>query len=155
MKPARILMAAALLAPLAAAAQVHYSQARPIDDDALTRGELRECMFRDESLAERQAAIEREKAEVDGEAGAIAEAGMRLADELHSLDNRDVGAVAAYNARSAAHNQRVEDHNRRVAGMNARTARLNGDSARLDTLCARPFYPSDRDAILIERGRIR
>lgn len=150
MKPARIFAAAALLAPLAAAAQVYYAQA-----PTLTRSELRECMFRDEALAERQGALEREKAETDDEAAAIANAGARLADELRNLDQRDVGAVASYNARSAAHNQRVQDHNRQVAQLNARTARVNGDSARLDTLCARPFYPSDRDSILMERSTIR
>lgn len=155
MKATRILAAAALLAPFAAAAQVYYAQPRPLYDPALTRSELRECMYRDEALAERQAAIEREKAESDAEAAAIANAGARLADELRNLDHGDVGAVASYNARSAAHNQRVQDHNRQVAELNGRTARLNGDSARLDTLCARPFYPSDRDSILLERSTIR
>lgn len=150
MKATRILAAAALLAPLAAVAQ-----ARPLYDPALTRSELRECMYRDEALAERQDAIAREKAESDAEAAAIASAGARLADELRNLDHGDVGAVAAYNARSAAHNQRVQDHNRHVAELNGRAARLNGDSARLDTLCARPFYPSDRDSILMERSTIR
>lgn len=155
MKAARISAAAALLVPFAAAAQVYYTQARPIYDPALTRSELRECMYRDEALAERQAAIEREKGESDAEAAAIANAGARLAEELRNLDHGDVGAVAAYNARSAAHNQRVQDHNRNVAELNGRTARLNGDSARLDTLCAHPFYPSDRDSILMERSTIR
>lgn len=150
MKAARTFAAVALLAPLAAAAQVYYAQA-----PTLTRSELRECMYRDEALAERQDAIEREKAESDAEAAAIASAGARLADELRNLDHRDVGAVAAYNARSAAHNQRVQDHNRHVAELNGRTARMNGASARLDTLCARPFYPSDRDSILMERNTIR
>ena len=155
MKAARILAAAALLAPLAAAAQVYYAQARPLYDPALTRSELRECMYRDEAMAERRDALEGEQAQSDAEAAAIAEAGARLAEELRNLDHRDVGAVAAYNARSAAHNQRVQDHNRHVAGLNARAARLNGDSARLDTLCARPFYPSDRDSVLMERSSIR
>jgi hypothetical protein len=150
MKATRILAAAAMLAPLAAAAQVYYAQA-----PTLTRSELRECMYRDEALAERHDAIEREKAGSDAEAAAIAGAGARLADELRNLDHGDIGAVAAYNARSAAHNQRVQDHNRHVAELNGRTARMNGDSARLDTLCARPFYPSDRDSILMERSTIR
>jgi hypothetical protein len=155
MKAARILAAAALLAPLAAAAQTYYDQARPLYDPALTRSELRECMYRDEAMAERRDALEGVRAQSEAEAAAIADFGARLADELRNLDQGDVGAVAAYNARSAAHNQRVHDHNRHVAGMNARAARLNGDSARLDTLCARPFYPSDRDSILMERSTIR
>jgi hypothetical protein len=155
MKAARILAAAALLAPLAAAAQVYYGQARPLHDPALTRSELRECMYRDDAMAERRDALEGGRAQVDAEAAAIAEAGARLADELRNLDHREVGAAAAYNARSAAHNQRVQDHNRDVAALNARAARLNGDSARLDTLCARPFYPSDRDSVLMERSTIR
>lgn len=50
MKAIRILAAAALLAPLAAAAQAYYAQARPLHDPALTRSELRECMYRDEAL---------------------------------------------------------------------------------------------------------
>jgi len=155
MKAARMLAAAALLAPLGAAAQVYYSQARPLYDPALTREELRECMYRDEAMAERRDALDGDRAQSDAEAEAIAEAAARLADELRNLDHGDVGAVAAYNARSAAHNQRVQDHNRQVAGLNARAARLNGDSARLDTLCARPYYPSDRDSVLMERSTIR
>jgi hypothetical protein len=155
MKAARILAAAALLSPLAAAAQVSYAQPRPLYDSALTRSELRECMYRDEALAERRDAIEREKAHSDAEGTAIASAGARLAEELRNLDPGNVAAVAAYNARSTAHNERVQDHNRHVADLNGRTAHLNGDSARLDTLCARPFYPSDRDSILMERSTIR
>lgn len=155
MKAARLLASAVLLAPLAAAAQMYYAPARPLHDPALTRSELRECMYRDEALAERQAALEGEKAQSDAQAAAIADTGARLADELRNLDPGDVGAVAAYNARSGAHNQRVQDHNRDVAELNGRTARLNGDSARLDTLCARPFYPRDRDSILMERSTIR
>jgi uncharacterized protein involved in exopolysaccharide biosynthesis len=112
-------------------------------------------MYRDDAMAERRDALEGDRAQVDAEAAAIAEAGARLADELRNLDHREVGAAAAYNARSAAHNQRVQDHNRDVAALNARAARLNGDSARLDTLCARPFYPSDRDSVLMERSTIR
>lgn len=150
MKAATMLASAALLAPLAAAAQAYYAPA-----PSLTRSELRECMYRDEALAERHAALEHDRADSDDEAAAIASAGARLADELRNLDSADVGAVAAYNARSAAHNQRVQEHNRRVAELNGRAARLNGDSARLDTLCARPFYPSDRDRILRERSSIR
>ena len=153
MKAARILATAALLAPIAAAAQASYAQ--PLTEPTLTRSELRECMYRDEAMAERRDALEGEQARSDAEAAAIAAAGARLADELRNLDHGDVGSVAAYNARSAAHNQRVQDHNRHVAALNARAARLNGDSARLDTLCARPFYPSDRDSVLMERSTIR
>ena len=66
-----------------------------------------------------------------------------------------VAAIATYNARSTEHNRRVHEHNRHIADLNGRTAMLNGDSARLDSLYARSDRPSDRDAILIERGRIR
>ena len=154
MKTTRILAAIPLFVSAAAFAQVYYPE-HPLYDGTLTRGELRECMYRDESLAARQERIERDKAVADAETDAIAMAGASLAGELRALDNGSVAAVAAYNARSAEHNRRVHNHNRRIADINARTASLNGDSARLDSLCARPFYPSDRDAILVERGRIR
>lgn len=151
---ARSLTALALFAP-AAFAQVPYSEVRPSYDPALTRGELRECMFRDESMAERHGRLEREKADIDDETADIAQDGARLAHELRRLDSGDPAAVAAYNARSSEHNNRVASHNRRVADLNGRTANLNGASARLDAHCARPFYPSDRDAVLRERGRLR
>lgn len=140
---------------LPAAAQVTYSEARiaPRGGDVLTIDELRTCMARDETMAQRRDRLEREKLDVDREAQAITREGQRLADELRSLDSRDVGAVAAYNARSAEHNRRVEAHNRQVADTNARAAALNGDSSRLDALCARPFFPEDRDLIL--RGTLR
>lgn len=155
MKPIRILATLSLFVSTAALAQVYYAEPRPAYDGTLTRGELRECMYRDESLAARLARVDREKADIDADTDAIARAGARLADELRGLDNGDLGAVATYNARSAEHNRRVHDHNRRVGELNQRTARVNGDSARLDSLCARAYRPSDRDAIEMERGRIR
>ena len=155
MKPTRILAALSVLMSTAALAQPYYSEPRPAYDGTLTRGELRECMYRDDSLAARHERMDRHKAQIDADTDAIALAGARLADELRALDNRDIAAVAAHNARSAEHNRRVHEHNRRVADLNDRTALLNGDSARMDALCARAYRPSDRDAILMERARTR
>ena len=153
MKSHRILAALSLFVSAAALAQAYYPE--PRYDGTLTRGELRECMYRDESLAARHERLDREKAAADAETDAVSLAGARLAEDLRNLDNANVSAVAAYNARSAEHNRRVNDHNRRIAELNARTAMLNGDSAHLDSLCARSYRPSDRDAILMERSRIR
>lgn len=152
MKSARPLMIAALLAPLAATAQVYYEVRDP---SILSRSELRECMSRDESLAERRARLDRDKDAIDDEARVIARESERLARELARLPSMDAAAVAAYNADSAAHNRRVEAHNRAVADHNARAALLNGDNAAMDARCARPFMPRDRDAILHERGALR
>lgn len=155
MRSAQALAFVALLGPALALGQTSYSEARIVGRDTLTRDELRRCMARDEAFAERRAALDHDKADVDRESADIADEGARLADELRRLDGRDAAAVAAYNARSAGHNRRVDAHNRRVAELNARTAAINGDSAHLDALCARPFMPSDRDAVLLERGSIR
>lgn len=155
MKPTHILAALSACVSAAAFAQPYYSPPHPLYDGTLSRSELRECMYRDDSLAVRHERIDREKAAVDAETDAIARAGAQLADELRNLDNGNTAAVAAYNARSAAHNERVHMHNRYVADVNERTALLNGDSARLDSLCARSYRLSDRDAILMERARIR
>ena len=155
MKPTRILAALSACLSTAALAQAYYVPSNPLYDGTLTRGELRECMYRDESLAARSERIERDKAQVDFETDAIAREGARLAEELRRLDNADIAALNGYNARSAAHNRRVHDHNRSVADLNARAAVLNGESARLDALCARSFRPSDRDAIMMERGLTR
>ena len=155
MKTTRMLAALSACISTAALAQPYSSQPHPLYDGTLTRSELRECMYRDESLASRQDRIEREKFQVDAETDAIARAGSMLAEDLRVLDSANMPAVAAYNARSAEHNRRVHEHNRHVADLNARTAMLNGDSARLDSLCARPYRPSDRDAIAYERARIR
>lgn len=150
MKTTAILAALSAFVSTAALAQAYYDP-HPLYDGTLTRGELRECMYRDESIAARQERVEREKAMRDAETDAITREGARLADELRALDSADLAAVASYNARSAEHNRRVHDHNRRIADLNGRTALLNGDSARLDALCARSYRPSDRDAILRER----
>lgn len=155
MKPTHILAALSLFVSATAAAQVYYPEPRPAYDGTLTRGELRECMYRDESMGARLERLDREKADLDADTDAIARAGSRLADELRALDNTNLGAVAGYNARSAEHNRRVHEHNRRIAELNQRTALVNGDSARLDSFCARSYRPSDRDAILMERGRYR
>ena len=151
----RILAALTVSLSATAFAQVYYTERHPLYDGTLTREELRECMYRDESLAARAARIERDKAQIEAETDAIAREGTRLAAELRGLDNADIAALNAYNARSAEHNRRVQDHNRYVADLNARTAMLNGDSARLDALCARSYRPADRDAILNERGLSR
>ncbi len=157
MRSAQALAFVALLGPALALGQTSYSEARIVgrDSGTLTRDELRRCMARDEAFAERRAALDHDKADVDRESADIADEGARLADELRRLDARDAAAVAAYDARSAGHNRRVDAHNRRVAELNARTAAINDDSAHLDALCARPFMPSDRDAVLLERGSIR
>lgn len=151
MKSTRMLAALSACLSTAALAQPYYPAPHPLYDGTLTRGELRECMYRDESLAARTERIQRDKARVEAETDAIAREGARLAEELRRLDNANAAALDAYNARSAEHNRRVHDHNRYVADLNARTAVLNGDSARMDALCARSYRPSDRDAILMER----
>lgn len=155
MKPTHVLAALTACISTAALAQPYYPDQHQRYDGTLTRGELRECMYRDDSLAARHERVDRYKAQVDADTDAVARAGARLADELRALDSRDVAAVAAHNARSAEHNRRVHEHNRRVAELNDRTARLNGDSARMDAHCARSYLPSDRDAILMERARTR
>lgn len=154
MRSHRIVAALSAAVSVTALAQVYYPEPHPLYDGTLTRGELRECIYRDESLVARHERIDREKAQLDAETDVIARDGAWLADELRGLDSANQAAVAGYNARSAEHNRRVHDHNRRIADMNGRAALLNGDSARLDALCARSYRPVDRDAILMER-RIR
>ncbi|HYC36421.1 MAG TPA: hypothetical protein VEC19_08360 [Usitatibacter sp.] len=156
MRVPKLFLLALLCAP-AAQAQVAYSEARILDRDpaVLSRGELRECMARDEVLADRRARLDADQVHVDAEGAAITEEGARLARELAQLDSGNAAAVADYNARSAAHNRRVHDHNARVAQTNDRAAMLNADAAALDARCARPFRPRDRDAVLWERGAIR
>ena len=150
MRAIPILAAAAAFAVPAAVAQVTYSEVRiaPRGPDVLTVEELRSCMARDESIAQRHDRLLREKAGIDRESQDIGLEALRLADELRALDSRDAAAVAAYNARSAEHNRRVEAHNRFVAESNSRGAVLTGDAARVDALCARPYYPEDRDRAL-------
>lgn len=124
----------ALLAPLAAAAQVEYSQAR-IQGEPVSREELRTCLDRVDSLTDRKSYLDREKMNVDLDGEAIAAEGARLGDELRRLDNNDAAAVAAYNSRSADQNRRVDAHNRRVFDMNSAASRFNGDSVDVTAYC--------------------
>ena len=151
----KLWIAAALFAP-AAWGQTYYDADRLVaPDGTLTREGLALCMDHDRALGERRYDLQAEQADIDRENAAIAREGAALAEELRTLDSRDVAAVNAYNARSAAHNARVDAHNRRVAGSNARSAAINRDTASIDALCARPFWPGDRDAILQGRGSLR
>lgn len=150
MKPLALLVAAALAAP-AAFAQTYYR-----NDYPLARDELARCMDRDERLAARQAELDAEKRLNDREGESIARAGAYLAEELRRVDPADAVAVAAHNARTAEHNRRVEAHNLRVHDMNAAARRQNMDQADMQVDCGtRSYYPSDRDAIIYERTRIR
>jgi hypothetical protein len=152
MRTLTILALAALAAP-AAVAQTYYD---PRGDHPLAREELRRCMDRDEVLAARQASLDDERRLNDRESASIARAGAALAEDLRRVDPADTAAVAAHNARTAEHNRRVEAHNLRVYDMNEAARRLNGDQADMQATCGvRTYYPSDRDAILLERGRLR
>jgi hypothetical protein len=148
----RILALAALAAP-AAFAQTYYY---PRNDYPLDRGELRRCMDRDEALAARHAALDNEQRLNEREAASIARTNAALAADLARLDSADTAAVAAHNARTAEQNRRVDAHNLRVNDANAAARELNRDQADMQATCGvRSYYPSDRDAILYERARIR
>ena len=149
MKLSATFLLAALVAPAA------YAQVTYYESDTLTRGELRECMARDDILAERRARLDAAQADVERESSALAREGAELARELRRLDTANAAAVADHNARNAVHNRRVHEHNQRVAGANERAARLNAASADMDARCARPYRPRDRDIILMERGSLR
>ena len=129
MNRATMLAGLTMAMPLAAMGQVSYG------DGPLTRDELRVGMERDYSVRDRQAQLEYERIGADREGDAIAREGARLAEDLRRLDNRDVMAVADYNARSAEHNRRVEMHNRHIADLNARVALANGDAADVTASC--------------------
>src|SRR5687768_204569 len=154
MKHAKLLALAALAAPAAAFAQPGYVIREYVREPApLVREELRHCMDRDRDLARRDIELATEKRLNDREGSAIARASQQLADDLRRLDNRDTAAVAAHNARAAEHNRRVEAHNLRVVDQNEAARNLNRDQADMQSTCgARAYYPSDRDAILVERG---
>lgn len=152
MRYLRILAVAALAAP-AAFAQTYY---QPRTDYPLDRGELRRCMDRDETLTLRLQDLENEQRMNEREAASIARANAALAQDLARLDTADSAAVAAHNARAAEQNRRVDAHNLRVNDANAAARQLNRDQADMQATCgARSYYPSDRDAILYERARIR
>ena len=160
MRHARLLALAALAAPAVAFAQPSYVIREVVREPAplvrerapLVREELHDCMAGDRDLARRDAELASEKRLNDREGASIARASADLADDLRRLDNRDLAAVAAHNARAAEHNRRVEAHNLRVHDQNHAAARLNADQSGHSFACGnRTYYPSDRDAILIER----
>ena len=149
MRTIRILALAAVAAPALALAQTTYYYREPAP---LAREELRECMYRDEDLTRRDTQINAERRLNDREGTSIARAAAALADDLRRLDNSDVAAVAAHNARAAEHNRRVEAHNLRVHDQNAEASRPNRDQADMSSTCGtRSYYPRDRDAVIIER----
>ena len=78
------------------------------------------------------------------------------AQDLARLNTADPAAVGEHNARAAEQNRRVDAHNLRVNDANEAARQLNRQQADMQATCgARSYYPSDRDAILYERARIR
>lgn len=143
MKLAVPIAAAVVALPIAALAQTSYSNATITGAPAVITAPPAvsaplispACADRQAVLNARKNGLDDEKLDNDRERDAIDREGMRLAGELRNLNSADVGAVAAYNERSAVHNRRVDEHNRRVADMNARAARFNEDSADLLSDC--------------------
>ena len=131
----RALIALMLAASPAAMAEVSYSQARIAPAFPVVQSELRACLDRRDSLADRKAFLDMEKTGIDRENDAIARDAARLAEDMGRLDNRDTAAVAAYNARTDEQNRRVAAHNRRVADMNSAASMFNGDSADMAAYC--------------------
>ena len=122
-------------APLAAVAQTSVTQARIVGQPPTYRDDLRVCLDRGDSLADRKMFLDRERLANEQEGRDIAREGARLAQELRGLDAGNASAIAAYNARQAEHNLRVEAHNRRIGDMNAAVASLNGDVADQNAYC--------------------
>jgi D-serine deaminase-like pyridoxal phosphate-dependent protein len=131
MRYGKAVAALVALLPAAAPAQTSYSNAaisgQPPD--------VRACMERGDTLADRKAFLDQERMAVDRDAAGLARASAALADEMRRLPASDAAAVAAYNAHSAEHNRRVSAQNRRVADMNAAVAALTGDSADMMAYC--------------------
>ena len=100
------------------------------------------CSDRDAALLDRGMWLDSRKRDIDRD-------GADLAQELRNLDNRDVGAVASYNARSA-------EHNRRVADLNAGVAQYNADMRDMVDTCNYTYYaPRRGDVVIWERSTIR
>ncbi len=146
MKYAIALAAAALAAPFAANADNSYSHATitgpaPAYVAVPVRPYRFEvCDARTDSLWDRKAMLERDKAGIDREGTQISRESAQVAQQLRNLDSTDTVAVAAYNARSGALNERVDLHNRDVANLNNAVALLNADSADLTAFCDRVRY---------------
>ena len=98
------------------------------------------CEARTDSLWDRKAMLERDKAAIDHEGADIARENAQVAEQMRNLDSSDTVAVAAYNVRSRALNERVDFHNRDVANLNNAVALLNADSADLTAFCDRVRY---------------
>jgi hypothetical protein len=136
----RTMLAAALAAatlPIAASAQVIYYGPSISNPPATVYSTA--CTDRDARLLDRGNWLDNRKRDIDRD-------GAALADELRRLDNRDIGAVASYNARSA-------EHNRRVAELNAGVAQYNADMQALVGDCNYTYVvPRRGDVIIWERS---
>ena len=137
----RTMLAAALAAAaIPATAQVYYYGPSVSNPPAAVYPSS--CVDRDARLLDRGQWLDARKREIDRD-------GEALADEFARLDNRDIAAVASYNARSA-------EHNRRVADLNAGVAQYNADMQEMVSECNFVYSaPRSRDIIIWERSTIR
>jgi multidrug resistance efflux pump len=143
MRSATILAVLCMAAPAAALAQTSYSRAA-VTGPAVVPAEpaypAYSAPYSCAELERQSAMLESEKVDYDRQRDRLDTEGARLSDELRRLDNRDVAAVADYNARSDAHNRRVAEHNRRVADMNDAVARVTADIANATPYCTSPRW---------------
>lgn len=135
MTSTRVLAALALLAPLAAAAQVSHSQATLTGERLYYRDVPRICADRNVALWDRKALLDQDKHDLERDGATLDRVKSRLDADYRALDWGNSAAIAAYNARSEEYNRLISGHNQRVGHMNRAAAALNGDSADLVAYC--------------------
>jgi len=135
MTSTRVLAALALVAPLAAAAQVSYSQATITGERLFFRDTPRVCAERNNQLWDRKALLDQDQRDLDRDTATLDRMKARLDADYRALDWGNNAAITAYNARSEEYNRLIAEHNGRVAQMNRAAALLNGDSADLVDYC--------------------
>ena len=131
----RLLAALALAAPLAATAQVSYSQATITGERLYFRDVPRVCAERNHALWDRKALIDQDHRDLDRDGATFDRMKARLDADYRALDWGNNAAITAYNARSEEYNRLIAAHNARIANMNRAASLLNGDSADLVAFC--------------------
>ena len=119
---------------------------------ALTREQLRACLAQQEQVAQRDAALPKDKDAMAATQEGIVRNGETLKATLDALDRTDEKAVAAYNEQAQARDKQIDEFRARVDAFNARVEAAKTEREAFVKACGNRSY-FEEDEAAIRRGK--
>jgi hypothetical protein len=118
----------------------------------LTKDQLRVCLTQQARLAQQDAAMLKDQAELTAIKAELVRGGSELKEQLAALDRTNQEAVNAYNERSIERDKSIDDYEARVPQFNSRVEAARTEREAFATSCDnRRFF--EEDEIAIRKGK--